>query len=41
MMTRVVGIAPEEVMIGMQVTASVGTIDDAPAVLFHPAEDPA
>lgn len=37
MMTRVVGIDPSDVAIGMEVTASVGAIDEEPAVLFTPA----
>lgn len=38
MMSRVDGIPPEEVRIGMAVEAVVGAIDGAPAVLFRPAE---
>lgn len=37
MMSRVVGIAPEDVKIGMKVRAKVDTIDDTPAVVFEPA----
>lgn len=36
MMSRVTGIAPEAVKIGMAVTARVGEIDGEPAVLFEP-----
>ena len=36
MMSRVEGVAPAAVTIGMAVTASVGEIDGAPAVLFRP-----
>jgi len=36
MMSRVVGIPPEEVAIGMQVQAFVGEIDKTPVVLFQP-----
>ncbi len=38
MMTRVDGIAPTEVRIGMAITAHVGEIDGTPAVLCKPAE---
>ncbi|KAA8612230.1 MULTISPECIES: Zn-ribbon domain-containing OB-fold protein [Salipiger] len=38
MMSRVDGIAPGEVVIGMDVTAFVGEADGAPAVFFKPAE---
>lgn len=37
MMTRVVGVDPVEVKIGMQVTACIGEVDGEPAVLFKPA----
>jgi uncharacterized OB-fold protein len=36
-MSRVVGIAPEEVTIGMKVKAKVDDLNGAPAVLFEPA----
>lgn len=36
LMSRVVGVAPEEVQIGMAVRAKVGDIDGTPAVLFEP-----
>lgn len=36
MMSRVEGIAPDAVSIGMDVVAFVGDIDGAPAVLFKP-----
>lgn len=38
MMSRVDGIAPDAVRIGMEVEAVVGAIDGAPAVLFRPAD---
>ena len=38
MMSRVEGLAPEAVEIGMAVRAFIGEIDGAPAVLFRPAE---
>ncbi len=38
MMSRVVGIAPEQVFIGMQVQAFIGEIDNTPVVLFKPVE---
>ena len=37
MMSRVVGIAPEDVKIGMKVTAKIEELNGAPAVLFEPA----
>jgi uncharacterized OB-fold protein len=37
MMSRVVGIAPGEVTIGMKVKAKVDELNGAPAVLFEPA----
>jgi len=37
MMSRVVGVAPEEVTIGMKVEAKVDELNGAPAVLFEPA----
>jgi uncharacterized OB-fold protein len=37
MMSRVVGIAPAEVRIGMPVRALIVTEDDAPLVVFEPA----
>lgn len=37
MMSRVTGVAPEDVTIGMAVTARVGDIDGEPVVLFEPA----
>ena len=37
MMSRVEGLAPDKVEIGMAVRAVVGEIDGAPAVLFRPA----
>ena len=38
MMSRVEGVAPEAVRIGMAVTASVDRSGDAPRVVFRPAE---
>ena len=38
MMSRVEGIAPAEISIGMPVTAFVGDVDGAPGVLFMPSE---
>ena len=38
MMSRVVGIAPTEVKIGMKVKAKVDKIGDHDAVVFEPAE---
>jgi hypothetical protein len=37
MMSRVVGIAPEEVTIGMKVRAKVEHLNGAPAVVWEPA----
>ena len=37
MMSRVDGIAPEEVTIGMAVTAEIDSTGDAPLVVFRPA----
>jgi uncharacterized OB-fold protein len=37
MMSRVVGIAPEAVAIGMKVRAKIDALNGAPAVLFEPA----
>lgn len=37
MMSRVVGIAPEEVKIGMKVRAKIEELNGAPAVVFEPA----
>lgn len=37
MMSRVVGLAPDAVAIGMAVVAEVGDISGKPAVLFRPA----
>ena len=37
MMSRVVGIAPEAVAIGMKVRAKIDELNGAPAVLFEPA----
>lgn len=37
MMSRVEGIAPDEVAIGQRVTAFIGRIDERAAVLFRPA----
>lgn len=37
-MSRVDGVPTEDVTIGMAVQAFMGAIDDAPAVLFKPAE---
>ena len=37
MMSRVVGIAPEEVTIGMKVRARIDELNGAPAVLWEPA----
>ncbi|MEO1650045.1 MAG: Zn-ribbon domain-containing OB-fold protein [Pseudomonadota bacterium] len=38
MMSRVVGIDPHDVAIGMKVRAKVDSIGDAPAVVFEPVE---
>jgi uncharacterized OB-fold protein len=38
LMSRVVDVDPEEVAIGMQVSAHVGMINDKPAVLFYNKE---
>lgn len=38
MMSRVVGVAPEAVRIGMSVNAFIGAIDNTPVVLFKPEE---
>lgn len=38
MMSRVVDLEPEDVQIGMQVSAHVGTIDGEPAVVFSSKE---
>lgn len=40
-LSQVTGMAPEEVKIGLQVTAYVGKLDGAPAVLFKKTEDAA
>jgi uncharacterized OB-fold protein len=40
-MSRVTGIAPDAVTIGMRVKAHVGELDGAPALLFAQAEDAA
>ena len=40
MMSRVEGLAPDAVEIGLPVRAFVGEIDGQPGVLFVPAEDP-
>jgi uncharacterized OB-fold protein len=37
MMSRVVGVAPEAVSIGMKVRAKIDELNGAPAVLFEPA----
>lgn len=37
MMSRVIGIAPTEVKIGMKVRAKVDKIGDTPAIVFEPA----
>ncbi|MCG8559282.1 MAG: Zn-ribbon domain-containing OB-fold protein [Hyphomicrobiales bacterium] len=37
LMSRVEGIAPEDVSIGMAVRARIGAIKDQPALLFEPA----
>ena len=37
MMSRVVGVAPEAVTIGMKVRAKIDELNGAPAVLFEPA----
>jgi uncharacterized protein len=37
MMSRVVGVAPEEVTIGMKVRARIDELNGAPAVLWEPA----
>ncbi len=39
MMSRVEGIPPEAVRIGMAVRARIGSDDDGPIILFDPAED--
>jgi len=38
MMSRVVGVPPEQVTIGMKVTAFIGEIDKKTVVLFKPSE---
>jgi len=38
MMSRVEGVAPEAVHIGMRVRARIGTQDDKPVVLFDPEQ---
>jgi len=38
-MGRVEGLAPDQVAIGLAVTAQVGRIDDVPALLFRPREN--
>lgn len=38
MMSRVVGVAPELVRIGMSVNAFIGAIDKVPVVLFKPGD---
>jgi len=40
-MSKVTGMAPEEVKVGLRVAAYVGELDGAPAVLFQKAEDAA
>jgi hypothetical protein len=35
MMSQVIGVGPEEVRIGMPVSAEIGRIDDRPVVLFR------
>ncbi len=37
MMSRVVGIAPDAVTVGMQVRARIDKIGDTPAIVFEPA----
>lgn len=37
MMSQVIGVAPEEVRIGMPVAAEIGRIDEQPVVLFRPS----
>jgi uncharacterized OB-fold protein len=37
MLSRVVGIPPEDVRIGMQVQARIEELNGAPAVVWHPA----
>ena len=37
LMTRVEGLAPAEVAIGMSVRARIATVDDAPLLVFDPA----
>ncbi len=37
MMSRVVGIAPDAVAIGMKVRAEIGELEGRPAILFRPA----
>lgn len=39
MMSRIVGVEPDEVSIGMEVRAHVGLIDEKPAVLFSVVEE--
>jgi uncharacterized protein len=38
MLSRVVGVAPEKVFIGMKVKATIGLIDQTKVVLFQPVE---
>jgi len=38
MMSRVIDVDPEEVTIGMEVSAHVGMVDDKPAVVFYNKE---
>jgi len=38
MMSQVMGMDPEDVVIGMEVSAHVGLIDDQPAVVFYDKE---
>jgi uncharacterized protein len=37
MMTRVEGVAPDRIEIGMKVKARVGTLKGEPAIIFYPA----
>lgn len=41
MMSRVEGLAPEDVVIGMEVQARIVANEDGPLILFDPAEPPA
>ncbi len=39
LLSRVEGVAPDKVVIGMRVEARVGEIDGEPAILFTPGEE--